>query len=115
MDYQKLKREIKTIGAWYLATFISDILENYNDLQDLVYKQNFIFKLQAYAAGGDISLESTTAKVNGMIRIVKSKKVKEALEIIIEETNPNKVPEETLECAAAMLKYIDDGKIRLPY
>lgn len=114
MKYMALKRKIQTVGTWYFATFISEVLVNYKDLQDIVKKQHFIEKLQAYAAGGDISLESTTAKVNAMLEIVRANQVIEALNIIVEETNPNKVPQETIECAQATIQYINEGKIPLP-
>lgn len=114
MEYQKLKREIQTVGAWYLATFISDIIIHYWDLQDLSYKKNFIHKLQESATGGEISLESTTTKVNGILRIIKAGKSREALKIIIAEVNPKKVPQGTIACAVGILACIEDEKISLP-
>ena len=114
MRYMELKRKIQTVGTWYFATFIGDVLVNYKDLQDSVKKQHFMDELQKTAAGGEIAYDSTVSKVNTMLAVIRAGKVIEALQIIVDETNPNKVPQETLECASAMIKYINEGKIPLP-
>jgi len=114
MDHTWLRRKINTVGVWYFVTFLKEVLENYNALQDGEKKQRFIEKTKDGAHGGEISDASASTKVNAVLSIIRARKVTEALQVIVEETSPTKVPMNTIENAVAILDGIKNGTIVLP-
>ena len=114
MNESQLKRTINTVGKWYFVSFIGDVLVNYSKLQDSLKKEDFISKMRDRVDGGEISYESARTKINAMISMVRERKVMEALQIIVNETNPSKVPEGTINQAKEMLAKIQSGYESLP-
>ena len=114
MDYSRLKRKIQTVGTWYFVTFITEVLIHYDQLEDAETKRHLIEKLKKSASCGEISFASTRAKVNAMLAIIRAKQVRAALTIIVEETNANKVPQDTVCYAETLIRYLDEGRIKLP-
>ena len=114
MDYAWVRRKINTIGVWYLVTFIGKIIKNYIEFSDVDKKQHAVGNMKQAAFGGEISDASATVKVDAILMIIRAQKVVEALEIIIKETSPNKVPPNTIEKATSILEEIKRGTIELP-
>ena len=114
MNESQLIRRINTVGKWYFVSFFGDVLVNYSDLQTSLKKEIFIAKMRDSADGGEISYESARTKINAMISIVRERKVVEALQIIVNETNPSKVPEGTIKQAKEILAKIQSGYDLLP-
>ena len=109
MNDSQLIRKIQTIGKWYFVTFIGDVLENFSELKDSAKKEGFIEKMRERVDGGEISIQSARTKINTIMSIIRERKVKEALQIIVNDTNQNKVPEGTIERAKEMLLKIEAG------
>lgn len=114
MTDQMLKREIQTVGTWYFCTFIDAVLTHYEALQDRTTKKEFVYKLQKTVVDGEVSLPSTVSKVNAMLRIIHAHAVVRALQLILRDTNPQKVVPDTIECARAVLTAIETGRLQLP-
>ena len=114
MNESQLIRKIQTIGKWYFVTFIGELLENYSELQDRAKKESFIEKMRERVDGGEISIQSARTKINTMIAIIRVRKVMEALQIIVNNTNQSKIPAGTIERAKEMLVKIKAGRYTLP-
>lgn len=114
MDYSWLRRKLNTIGVWYFVTFIEEILKKHVELEDPDKKSVFIENHMISADGGKITYASATTKVNAMLSIIHTKKVMEAVQIIIEETSPTKVPKNTIENAVKIREGINNGILVLP-
>ncbi len=115
MDYSWLRRKINTIGVWYFVTFIEETLKECVELKDSDKKKVFIENHRMSVEEGKISESSATTKVNAILSIIHSKKVLEAVEIIIAETSPKKVPKNTIENAVRIREGIKNGAIVLPF
>jgi hypothetical protein len=114
MEYSWLRRKINTIGVWYFVTLIEEVLKEYALLKDSDKKKVFIENHRMSADEGIISESSATSKVNAMLAIIRSKKVLEAVQIIIKETSPKKVPKNTIENAIKIRESIQSGRIAIP-
>jgi len=114
MDYSWLRRKINTVGVWYFVTFIEEAVKEYVVLEDLDKKKVFIENHRLSADEGIITKSSARTKVDAMLAIIRLKQVLEAIEIIIEETSPKKVPKNTIEKALKIRESIQNGKIAIP-
>ena len=114
MDDSWLRRKIHTIGVWYFVTYIEEVLKKHVELEDSDKKKVFIEEHRMSVDEGTITESSATTKVNTMLAIIHSKKLPEAVQIIIEETSPNKVPKNTIENAVKIREGINNGIFVLP-
>jgi len=89
MQDKTLKRNIKSAGGWFVGEYTALILSKFNELEkDLDFKNEFVREL-FNSQGRDRDYSGTRTRVNAVIRIVKSDKVIEALQYIVDSVRIN--------------------------
>ena len=90
MQDKTLKRNIESAGGWFVGEYTSLILSKFNELEnDKDFKNEFVREV-FISQGRDKDYGGTRTRVNAVIRIVKSDKVIEALEYIVDSVRINK-------------------------
>ena len=109
-NYSELCRVCKSVGLWYVGSFMIEFINKKHLWENPETKHQFItYMLGEYDFGN--SLSSTRTRINGMIRIVESRMVEKALEMVI---NANKIKlgcEESRVNAEYCLELLDSGKL----
>lgn len=102
-------------GLTFIGTRMEDMLRNAAKLDDTTFVTNLAedyFKNQIETK--DTQVSSTQTKVYAAIRIIKSAKVVDALNAVINSKHQSVSPA-AKEAAQKCLQDIYDGKLRLPY
>jgi hypothetical protein len=90
MQDKTLKRNIESAGGWFVGEYIALILSKFNELEnDKDFKNEFVREV-FNSQGRDKDYGGTRTRVNAVIRIIKSDKVIEALEYIVDSVRINK-------------------------
>ena len=109
-NYSELCRVCKSVGLWYVGSFMIEFIIKKHLWENPETKHQFITYMLGEYDFGD-SLSSTRTRINGMIRIVESRMVEKALEMVI---NANKIKlgcEESRVNAEYCLELLDSGKL----
>ena len=110
--YADLVRLCKTTGLWYVGSFMMEFLDHRDEWSDPEKKKKFIkYMFEEYGAG-DNDISGTTTRVNAMIRIVESHKVKEALQIVLDANDKKLDCAESKINAQLCLDLIEKGEIK---
>ena len=111
-SYADLVRLCKTIGLWYVGSFMMEFLDHRDEWNDPEKKKDFIkFMCEEYGAG-DNDISGTTTRVNAMIRIVESHKVIEALQLVLDANDKKLGCDESKINAQFCLDLIAKGEIQ---
>lgn len=85
-----LKRNIESAGGWFVGEYTALILSKFNELEnDKDFKNEFVRDV-FHSQGRDKDYGGTRTRVNAVIRIIKSNKVVDALEYIVDSVRINK-------------------------
>ena len=107
--YLELVKVCRSAGLWYVGSFMSEFLEKRELWSNSETKGQFIYHmLSEYDSGGSGS--SAITRINCVIRIVESNRVKEALQMVL-DCNDKKIGcEESKINARECLEDILNGK-----
>ena len=61
----------KTAGCWFIVTYIKDVEQNYDKLQDIDFKKNYARKIY-HETHRDCDVKNTIVRVNCMLRLVEN-------------------------------------------
>ena len=82
-SYAELVRVCRSAGLWYIGSFMTEFLEKQELWRDPERKGEFIhYMLSEYDVGDSES--SAITRINCVIRIVESKKVADALQMVLD-------------------------------
>jgi len=111
-SYADLVRLCKTAGLWYVGSFMMEFLDHRDEWSDPEKKNDFIkYMFDEYGAG-DTDISGTTTRVNAMIRIVESRKVVEALQLVLDSNDKKLGCDESKINAQFCLDLIAKGEIK---
>lgn len=107
MDDKMLKRFINSAGGWFVGEYAAVMMDKYYELEnDKNFKKDFIHNV-FHSQGRDKDYGGTRTRVNALLRIIKSKKIIEALEYIIGSDRIQKDDPKAVEMAKKALKEIE--------
>ena len=85
-SYAALARVCRSAGLWYVGSFMMEFLEKQDLWRNPDTKEKFIhYMITEYDVGDSDS--SARTRINCVIRIVESKKVEEALQMVLDSND----------------------------
>ena len=82
-NYAELVKVCKSAGIWYVGSFMSEFLEKQELWRNPETKGKFVhYMITEYDVGDSES--SAITRINCVIRIIESKRVEEALQIVLD-------------------------------
>ncbi|WP_051640945.1 hypothetical protein [Bacillus sp. MB2021] len=106
MQDKTLKRNIESAGGWFIGEYTALILSKFNELEnDKDFKNEFVRDV-FHSQGRDKDYGGTRTRVNAVIRIIKSNKVVDALEYIVDSVRINKEEPKAAQMAKEALSKI---------
>ena len=106
MHDKGLKRNIESAGGWFVGEYAALIRNKFNQLEnDKDFKNEFVGKV-FHNQGRDKDYGGTRTRVNAVLRIIKSNKMVEALEYIIDSDRINKEEPKAVKMAKKALREI---------
>jgi hypothetical protein len=106
MEDKTLKRNVESAGGWFVGEYAALLLSNFNELEnDKDFKHEFIGKI-FHSHGRDSNFGGTRTRVNAVLRIIKTNKIVEALEYIIDSDRISKDEPKAIMMAKEALKEI---------
>ena len=85
LNYFELKDVCRSAGLWFVGSFMMEFLERREMWADSKRKPEFIaYMYYEFMNGIDSDITGTRTRVNCVIRIIESKMVKDALELVLE-------------------------------
>jgi hypothetical protein len=109
-NYSELLSVCKSAGLWYVGSFMSEFLDHKDMWENKETKGKFIAYIYKEYGGGDSDITGTRTRANCVIRIIESKKVKEALNIVLEANDLKLGCAESKINAKETLEEIESGK-----
>ena len=110
-NHFKLKDVCRTAGLWYVGSFMLEFIKMKELWSNPDTKSNFIQYMFNEYSGIDDDISGTTTRVNAMIRIIESRKVEDALRLVL-DANDNKLGcAESKENAKVTLDLLGSGKL----
>ena len=110
-NHFELKDVCRTAGLWYVGSFMLEFIKMKELWSNPDTKSNFIQYMFNEYSGIDDDISGTTTRVNAMIRIIESRKVEDALRLVL-DANDNKLGcAESKENARATLDLLGSGKL----
>ena len=109
-DYSELCKVCKSVGLWYVGSFMIEFIDKKHLWENPETKHQFITYMSSEYDFGD-SLSGTRTRINGMIRIVESRMVEKALEMVIEANEIKLGCEESKVNAKYCLELLESGKL----
>lgn len=107
MQDRTLKRNIESAGGWFVGEYAASILNKFNELEsDTDFKNEFVREV-FHNQGRDKDFGGTRTRVNAVIRIIKSNKIIEALEYVIDSDRINKEEPKAVQMAKIALSEIE--------
>ncbi|MDW0111142.1 hypothetical protein [Sporosarcina aquimarina] len=90
MEDKSTKRLIASAGAWFVGEYAAVMIERFTELEsNKRYKSEFIEDIYN-SLGRDRNLDGTSTRVNAVLRIIRSNKIVEALEYVIQSDRMRK-------------------------
>lgn len=106
MQDKVLKRNIESAGGWFVGEYAALIRKKFNQLEnDKDFKSEFVREV-FHSQRRDKDYGGTRTRVNAVIRIIRSNKVIEALEYIIDSDRINKDEPKAIKMAKEALRDI---------
>lgn len=114
LEIESLRSIIDGVSAWFLGTYMMELIDNYEAFQSKEMKNQFIdyFYNEYYQSVG--SKRELKERMNLAIRIIESNLVREAMEMILEREEKTNETEEAKKGARYMLDSLEDGSSVLP-
>ena len=110
-NHFELKDVCRTAGLWYVGSFMLEFIKMKELWSNPDTKSNFIQYMFNEYSGIDDDISGTTTRVNAMIRIIESKKVEDALRLVLDANDSKLGYVESKENAKATLDLLASGKL----
>lgn len=86
-NHFELKAVCRNAGLWYVGSFMVEYIKRKDEWKNKDTKQEFIKSMFTNYEGIDSDISGTTTRANAMIRIIESRKVEDALALVLEANN----------------------------
>ena len=110
-NHFELKDVCRTAGLWYVGSFMLEFIKMKELWSNPDTKSNFIQYMFNEYSGIDDDISGTTTRVNAMIRIIESRKVEDALHLVLDANDSKLGYVESKENAKATLDLLASGKL----
>lgn len=111
MQDNVLKRNIESAGGWFVGEYAALIQNKFNQLEkDKEFKSEFVREV-FHSQRRDKDYGGTRTRVNAVLRIIKSNKMIEALEYVIDSNRINKDEPKAVQMAKEALMDIKSEQI----
>ena len=110
-SYKELVNVCNSAALWYVGSYMIEFIVNREKWENNETKQDFIRYMYEECGGADADISGTTTRVNAMIRIVESRKVEEALEIVLNANNAKIGCDQSKINAKATLEKLKSGEL----
>ena len=102
----------RSAALWYVGSYMLEFLMRQEQWKDPDTKESFIRYMFEEYGGSDKDLSGTRTRVNAMIRIIESRKVEDALKLVLEADEAKLGCEQSKLNAQETLDRIQNGKIQ---
>ena len=82
-NYRELVNVCNSAALWYVGSYMIEFIMHREQWENDETKQEFIRYMYEEYGGADADISGTITRVNAVIRIVESRKVEEALELVL--------------------------------
>ena len=110
-NHFELKDVCRTARLWYVGSFMLEFIKMKELWSKPDTKANFIRYMFNEYSGIDDDISGTTTRVNAMIRIIESRKVEDALRLVLEANDSKLGCAESKENAKVTLDLLVSGKL----
>lgn len=112
-SYQEVVDVCRKATSYFVGSFMLEMIRRRKEWQNPKTKSAFIhsFHNEYFAWDENCSIDRTRNRVNCVIRIIESRKVKEALEFVIDANDLKLGIDQAKENARITLKMIQDGTL----
>ena len=111
-NYFELKRVCRSAGLWYVGAFMIEFLMQQDKWSNPDTKNDCVEYMYRECGGTDSDINGTRVRVNSVIRIIESRRVEEALELVLAADDRKLGCSEAKENARATLERLRNGEIR---
>lgn len=101
----------RSAGLWYVGSYIVEFIRFREKWEDPETKDDFIRYMFKEYGGADNDISGTRTRVNCCIRIVESRKVEDALRLVLEANDEKLGCEQSKINAKCALEMLESGKL----
>lgn len=110
-NHFELKDVCRNAGLWYVGSFMLEYIKMKEMWSNPDTKSAFIQYIHNEYSGIDDDISGTTTRVNAMIRIIESRKVEDALHLVLAADDRKLGCAESKENAKVTLDMLSSGKL----
>ena len=111
-NHFQLKDVCRTAGLWYVGSFMLEYIMRKEEWSDKDKKSEFIKYMYTEYSGIDDDISGTRTRANAIIRIIESRKVEDALQLVLEANSQKLGCVEAKENAQRVLLLLAEGKLK---
>ena len=110
-SYKELVNVCNSAALWYVGSYMIEFIMHREQWENNETKPEFIRYMYEEYGGADADISGTTTRVNAMIRIVESRKVEEALELVLDANDAKIGCDQSKINAKATLDKLKSGEL----
>jgi len=113
-NYADMKEAIEKAGAWFIGSFMMELIDNYEKFQERKTKTEYIHDFMEEYEIVTNNMSSLRTRINRAIQIIESGMVKEAMEYVLNCNDEKLGCEESKVNAKYLLRCLENGECVLP-